>query len=165
MIIYEDILKEFQKQKVKYMIVGGLAINLWGAARATYDLDLMVLLTDSNIEKIIKILEKHKYKVKQPVNPANIADQKSREDWIKNKNLKAFNFYKDKTGEEIDIILDTPVSFEEGYKNSQVIKVQGIDLRVMGIEDLIKMKRNAGREVDEYDIRVLKKIKDINRKK
>lgn len=147
------------------MIVGGLAINLWGAARATYDLDLMVLLTDSNIEKIVKILGKHKYKVKQPVDPAKIADRESREDWIKNKNLKAFNFYKDATGEEIDIILDTPVSFEEGYKNSKIIKIQGVNLRVMGIEDLIKMKRTAGREVDEYDIKVLKKIKDINREK
>ena len=27
MIVYEEILKEFQKQKVKYVIVGGIAVT------------------------------------------------------------------------------------------------------------------------------------------
>ena len=33
MIIYEDILRDFHKQKVKYVVVGGIAFNLHGALR------------------------------------------------------------------------------------------------------------------------------------
>ncbi|MBF0252531.1 MAG: hypothetical protein HQL29_01825 [Candidatus Omnitrophica bacterium] len=164
MIIYEDILKEFQKQKVQYLIVGGLALNLLGAARATYDLDIIALLTDGNLEKIVKILKKYGYKVKQPLDPMQIADKEIREGWIRDKNLKAFNFYKDKTGEEVDIVLDIPVSFEKSYKNSKLIKIGTFNIRVMGIDDMIKMKKYAGREIDKQDIAVLKKIKNMEKK-
>lgn len=41
MIIYEDVFREFQKQKVKYVIVGGIAVNLHGLLRNTADLDIL----------------------------------------------------------------------------------------------------------------------------
>jgi len=164
MIIYEEVLKEFQKQKVKYVIVGGLALNLLGANRATYDLNILVQLNRDNLEKIVGILKKHKYYVKQPVDPMGIADKETREDWIKNKHLKAFNFYKDSTGEEVDIILESPVTFERSRKNSRIIKINGLSIRVISPDDLIKMKKHAGREVDKLDIEVLKEIKRVEKK-
>ena len=48
MIIYEEVLKEFQKQKVKYVIVGGIAVNLLGSLRSTADMDILVEMSDSN---------------------------------------------------------------------------------------------------------------------
>ena len=42
MIIYEEILREFQKQKVKYVLVGGIAFNLLGGSRNTLDMDILV---------------------------------------------------------------------------------------------------------------------------
>ena len=41
MIFYEAIIKEFQKQKVKYVLVGGIAVNLHGAMRSTADMDIL----------------------------------------------------------------------------------------------------------------------------
>src|SRR3989338_519783 len=94
MILYEDILREFQRRSVRYVIVGGVAFNLLGGERNTLDLDILVEMTDSNLRKIVAILKKAGYHVKQPVNPMLIADKRTREDWIKNKHMKAFNFYK-----------------------------------------------------------------------
>jgi hypothetical protein len=37
MVIYKEILSEFQKQKVKYVLVGGIALNLLGGYRNTLD--------------------------------------------------------------------------------------------------------------------------------
>jgi hypothetical protein len=34
MIFYEEIFRAFRKQKVKYLLVGGIAVNLFGAMRS-----------------------------------------------------------------------------------------------------------------------------------
>jgi predicted nucleotidyltransferase len=164
MIIYEEILKEFQKEKVEYVLVGGIAVNLLGSMRSTADLDILVEMSDDNLKKIVKIMKKNGYRVKQPVDPMKIADKKTREDWIQNKNMKAFNFYKEDELKEVDIILESPVSFEEAKKNLASVKVNGLSLPVISLDNLIKMKKKAGRTIDQLDIKELKKIKQLRKK-
>lgn len=165
MIIYEEVLKEFQKQKVKYVLVGGIALNLLGAMRSTADLDILVEMSDDNLTKVVKILKKQGYRVRQPVDPMNIADEKIRNDWIKNKNMKAFNFYKDNELKEVDIIIDSPVSFNQAAKSIRRIKMDKVTLPVISIENLIKMKKSTGRLKDQLDISELKKIKKLRKRK
>src|SRR3989338_10385122 len=95
MIIYEEVLKEFQKQKVKYVLVGGIAVNLLGSMRSTADLDILVEMSNENLKKVVTILKSKGYRVKQPVDPMGITDDKIRKDWIQNKHMKAFNFFKE----------------------------------------------------------------------
>jgi predicted nucleotidyltransferase len=163
MIFYEEILREFQKKKVKYVLVGGVASNLLGALRSTYDLDLLVELSDTNLGKIVKVLKKYGYRVKQPVDPMGIADKRTRTDWIENKHLKAFNFYKDAEWKEIDLIIKSPVSFKEARKSAVCFKIGNLTLRVISIDNLIKMKKKTGRERDKLDIKELKKLKRMKK--
>jgi len=158
-VIYEEIFREFQRQKVRYLIVGGIAFNLLGGLRTTADLDILVEMTDPNLLKIIKILKKKGYRVKQPVNPLGLADETTRENWIKNKHLKAFNFYKEEGLQEVDLIIDSPVRFERARKRAKYIKAGSLRLPVISINDLIQMKKAAGRDVDQWDVRELKKIR------
>ncbi len=160
-MIYEEIFREFQRQKVRYLIVGGIAVNLLGGLRTTADLDILVEMTDRNLLKIIKILKKKGYRVKQPVDPMQFIDRQTREEWIKNKHMKAFNFYKDKELKEIDLIIDSPVTFEKARKGIKRFRVDDLNLPVISIDDLIRMKRSAGRDVDQWDIKELKKIKKL----
>ena len=160
MIIYEDILRAFHKNKVKYVLVGGLAVNLQGAFRSTADLDVLVDMTDANLAKIVKILKQKKYFVKQPVDPMAIADPDTRKNWIKNKNMKAFCFFK-KNGEQVDLIIDSSVQFAEAIKEAEIIRVDGIRLPVLSIKHLIKMKEKTGREKDKLDVRELRNIKKL----
>ena len=165
MIIYEEIFKDFQKKKVRYVVVGGIALNLHGSLRNTGDLDILVEMSDKNLEKIVTILKKHGYHVRQPVDPLRIADQKTREDWIHHKHMKAFNFYKDRELKEVDIIIDSPVSFEEGRKKMQWIKVGRLSLPLLSIDHLIKMKKGTGRAVDQLDVAELRTIKKLRKKR
>ena len=160
MIIYEDILRAFHKHKVKYVLVGGLAVNLQGMFRSTADLDILVEMTDVNLAKVVKILKQKKYFVKQPVDPMGIADQATRKDWILNKHMKAFCFYKE-NGEQVDIIIDSPVKYAEAAKRAKIIRVDGIALPVLSIDHLIKMKEKTGREKDKLDVRELKQIRKL----
>ena len=49
---YFDILKEFFDRKIDYLIVGGLAVNLYGVPRVTQDIDIIIALDKENIFKL-----------------------------------------------------------------------------------------------------------------
>lgn len=162
MMLYEEILREFQKQKVKYVLVGGMAFNLLGGQRNTLDMDVLVEMTDENLRKIVKVLKKAGYHVKQPVDPLMIADAKTRKDWIENKNMKAFNFYKGENSyEEVDIVIDSPVKFKSAIKNATKVKIRGLNLVILSPRDFIKMKEASGRDKDLDDIKNLKLVRKI----
>ena len=168
MIIYEEVFKEFQKQKVKYVLVGGIAVNLLGSMRSTADLDILTEMSNENLAKVVKILKKQGYRVRQPVDPVDpmgIADEKIRNDWIKNKHMKAFNFYKESDLKEVDIIIDSPVSFNQAIKTAENLKVGTKMFPVISIDNLIKMKKITGRLKDKLDITELKKIKKLKKRK
>jgi len=162
MILYGEILREFQKQKVRYVLVGGIAFNLLGGSRNTLDMDILVEMSDKNLSKLVNILKKAGYHVKQPVDPLTITDKKTRQDWIKNKNMKAFNFYKgERTYEEVDIVIDSPVDFKEAIKDALEAKVSGLTLKVISPENFIKMKKASGRDKDLKDIEELKMVRSM----
>src|SRR2546428_4190717 len=112
-------------------------------------------MSDGNLRKVVEILKSQAYKVRQPVDPLKISDRKIREDWIKNKHMKAFNFFKEQELKEVDIIIESPVSFEEANKDIVTIKIDDLRLPVISIDKLIKMKRKTGRSVDKLDIEEL----------
>lgn len=161
MFLYESVITAFHKSKIKYLLVGGLATNLLGVERSTSDMDILVAMTDANLRKIVMILKDLGYKVRQPVDPIGIADPTIRRDWIVNKNMKAFNFYRDESHEEVDIIIESPVSFAQAKKNAIIKRLGKISMHIISPADLIKMKKTAGRDVDRWDIVQLEKIKRI----
>ncbi len=161
MILYEDILREFQHHKVKYIIVGGIAVNLLGSFRNTAALDILVEMTDANLAKVVTVLKKKGYRVKQPVDPMGIADKKTRKDWIHNKHMKAFNFYKEEELKEVDIIIDSPVSYAQARKNIKRIRGGGLTLPVVSLKDLMRMKKDTGRALDKLDMEQLKLIQKL----
>lgn len=164
MMIYQEVLGAFQKQKVKYVLVGGIAANLHGAMRTTADLDILVEMSDRNLAKVVRILKKLGYQVRQPVDPMGIADRNTRENWIKNKHMKAFNFFKDRDYQEVDIIIDSPVPFETAKKDMIRVRIENLNLPLISIDHLIKMKQKAMRAIDQLDIHQLKMIKKMKRR-
>jgi len=164
MILYGEILQEFQRQKVKYVLVGGLALNLLGVERSTHDLDILVEMSDENLAKVVSILKERGYKVKQPVDPMGIADKKTRLDWIKNKNMKAFNFYKEDEMKEVDILIDSPVQYSEAKRDAVQFKSDQLKIPVISIKKLIKMKKDTGRPTDQFDVDMLKRVEKLKRK-
>jgi hypothetical protein len=137
--------------------VGGVAFNLLGGFRGTGDLDILVEMTDANLARVVKVMKKLGFSVKQPVDPMGIADKRIRHDWIKNKHMKAFNFYR-RDLQEVDIIIDSPVSYEDAAKDAIIKEVDGVRLPVVSFRKLIRMKQKAGRVQDKADILELKRL-------
>ena len=159
MIYYEEIFRAFQKQKVDYLIVGGIALNLLGSQRNTFDLDIVAELSDSNLRKIVTILKKRSYRAKIPSDPMGIANEKIRNNWIKNKHMKALNFYRKDGRAEVDIVIMTLASYSRMKTKRVFVKIKDLNLPVVSIDDLIKMKKKAGRLIDKADIFELNNLK------
>ncbi len=159
MLDYLGILKEFNKRRIKYIVVGGLAVNFYGIPRMTYDIDLLLKLEDKNLEKFLNLLKSWGFKPKIPVNIMDFAKKECRENWIKNKNMKAFNLVNPSwVLSEIDVIIDSPVNYETAIKNVKYIKVHSARIPVISLKDLIKMKNVSCRTQDKLDVKYLKKI-------
>lgn len=159
-MFYFELLKELYKNKVKYLIVGGLAVNLYGIPRTTQDIDIIIYMSKENILKILSLLKKLNYVPRLPVNAEELTNPEKVKDWIENKNLKAFSFYNKKDNYKvIDIVIKHPLNFENSFKNRTVKKVKDIEIYLASINDIIKTKEESGRSQDISDIEMLKKVK------
>ncbi|MBU1262903.1 hypothetical protein KKG61_02135 [bacterium] len=157
---YFELLEELYKDGIRYLIVGGLAVNLHGVPRVTQDIDIVIAMERENILKLNAVLKKLGYKPRLPVNPDDMVNSKIVKDWVVNKNLKAFSFYHQKENYKVvDIVLVHQLDFEDAFKNKSVKKAQNIEIYLVSIDDLIKMKKSAGRSQDSSDVKMLKKVK------
>jgi hypothetical protein len=156
---YTGIFKELNKKKIKYIVCGGLAVNLLGIPRMTYDIDLLVDMDDRNVEKLLNLLKKWGFGPKLPVGIMDFADKQIRQSWIKKKHMKAFNVYNSNWAiSEIDILIDVPVDYKKASKRASYKKIDNIKVPLIAVKDLIKMKEEAGRKQDKADIRYLKEL-------
>lgn len=161
---YEDIFKEFNKKKIKYAVAGGVAVNLYGVERFTHDLDLMLEMDEKNLLKAISAFKSLGYTPKVPVKPEDFAKKEIREKWIKEKNMIVFSFIDLKRPHIlIDIIIAGPLKYKDVAKKIKIMisKNKRIKVPVVSINDLIKMKKIAGRLKDNNDIEMLKMAKTV----
>jgi len=169
MLDYLGIFREFNKKRIKYIVTGGIAINLHGIPRATYDIGLLLKMEADNLRKFLGLLKnwgftpldsKHLtgFKPKVPVDIMDFSKRENRERWIKEKNMKAFNLYNDKWAiSEIDILIDIPVDYNQASKSVVYKKSEDVIIPVISIDNLIKMKSESKRAQDLSDIEHLKK--------
>jgi len=156
---YKQIFKELNDSGIDYLVVGGLAVNLFGVPRLTYDIDLMIHLETKNIQKLISKLTQWGYKPKIPVDPLEFADISKRNLWIYEKGMKAFNFFNENLPVgEIDIVINSPIPYETLKERAVIIHLQEVKVPVVSIHDLIKLKLSAGRKQDLSDVEYLKII-------
>ncbi|OGW81245.1 MAG: hypothetical protein A2Z83_00895 [Omnitrophica bacterium GWA2_52_8] len=79
-MFYERIFKKLQKEKVRYLVAGGMAVNLYGVPRMTNDLDILIDPSDANIKRLKKAIKTLGYRPKIPV---ALDDFLKPENWIK----------------------------------------------------------------------------------
>lgn len=163
--LYEKILREFYNNKVHYIIVGGIALNLHGVPRATFDLDIIIAWEEENIRKIENILHALNFKPMVPVKLSDLNKKEKREELIHKKHMIAFNFYNpDDPLEEIDIIIKEDSDFNKLFKRKKVIRIDDFEIYLISLEDLIKLKKGSKRFKDKEDMKNLMLIKQIKEK-
>jgi len=162
MNLYKKIFKQLEKADIKYVIVGGVAVNLYGYSRFTGDIDILIALNKSNLNKFDKLMHSIGYAERQPVRVKELGDAEKLKELVNKKGLKAFTFVSaDKPLLDIDIIIQESMDFEKYYKRKNVVNVWDISLPVCHIDDLIEMKKAISRDKDLLDIKALLKLKSL----
>ena len=157
---YESVFRTFQREKVSYLIAGGMAVNLYGVPRFTKDLDILIDPSEGNLKRLGKALKFLGYKPKVPVSFKEFLNPANWTKWKREKGMIAFNLYHPKKAyEEIDLLVNVPLSFSKAKKNSETLRAGNLRLYLVSLDDLIRMKRNSKRQQDLADIEALKKVK------
>ena len=137
----KGVFKSFQQHDVRYVVIGGIAAVLYGVPRATFDLDILIEATPENAQRLIDAL------IDAGMGTAVLTNS----DEIMSNEITIF---KDRV--RIDVQLLTPgLQFEKAWSRKQTMQYQGQNFYVVSIEDLIRSKRAAGRDVDLEDVRLL----------
>lgn len=146
----------------RYVIVGGLAVILHGHARLTTDTDLVVDLAAGELSDFLSVLGGLGFKPRVPVELQDFADAEKRNYWQREKGMQVFSvFHPDQPRWVIDLFVNSPLDFSRLVECSVSKQIETVEVRVASVDDLIEMKRMAGREIDRTDIEWLEQIKEV----
>jgi Nucleotidyl transferase of unknown function (DUF2204) len=136
------------RHRAHYVLVGARALQLWGSARATRDIDILIEPTVDNARKVLAALGEVGF---------GLANE-----WLAEEIIK----------KPVTIIGDSPrvdiltvawaVRYPEARKDATVFALEGVKIPTASIEHLIASKR-TGRLQDAADIEVLEEIKRLRR--
>ena len=158
-MFYLDLFKALEKHKVRYLLVGGLAMNLHGVPRATMDVDLVLALDPANLKAFLGTVETLRLRPVAPVDTDGLLDPAQRQKWVKEKNMLAFALRPpDVQGPTVDVLIDPPVDIEAALARTVWREVQGVRIPLISVEDLIRLKEKSGRAQDRSDIEHLRRL-------
>jgi hypothetical protein len=127
----------------------------------TADLDLLVDLGEDNLASFLTVMQELGYRPRLPVPASDLLAKEKRAEWISNKNLHAFTFWNEsRPFQEVDVLIKA--SEDSAMINrAEPLRVDDMDIYLASVDDLIAMKRLAGRKQDQADIDSLTKLKDL----
>jgi hypothetical protein len=138
----KELLRAFNEQKVKYLVVGGYAFGVYAEPRATKDLDLFIQANEENSKAVFRALAEYG----APLAGFSSSDFRD-----------GTSFQIGQPPARVDLLQSIDgVSFEEAWEH----RIEGLidtetPTTVISKEDLIKNKLATGRERDLLDVKEL----------
>lgn len=142
---FKEFIELLNEYEVKYLVIGGYAVNFHGYPRYTKDIDFWVWMTKSNIEKLIKVInefgfESLNFETQDLMSPDNIIQLGSEPN-------------------RIDLLVFVEgVEFEKCYHRKIEKEIDGTKIKFLSLQDLITAKKKAGRLQDLADAEQLEKL-------
>jgi hypothetical protein len=156
-MFYLDLFRTLHEERVDYVVVGGLALNLHGVERATMDVDLALAMDEANLRRFLKAAATLKLGPSLPVPLEALCDSKQLDAWAAEKHLIAFSLHASAPNlPTVDILLRPAVPFEAMYRNRIEKDIGGVRLNLVSIDDLIALKTGTGRKQDASDVEALR---------
>lgn len=142
---FKDLLRAFNANAVKYLIIGDHALAVHHIPRATKDLDLFIRSDKENAEAAFRALAQFGAPL-EGMSPADFAD--------------GTTFQIGQEPDRIDILQKIDgISFDEAWVNRIEGTIDGeVPALVISKEDLIRNKLASGREQDLLDAKKLKAL-------
>lgn len=151
----ERILRTLAEHRVRYVLIGGLAGRLWGSPTVTNDLDLCYARDRVNLERLaeaLRALDARLRGVDSDVPFLLDAETLERGD----------HFTFATAAGNLDILGHPAGSrgFEDLIATATRMRLSGGTVPVTDLDDLIAMKRAAGRPKDRVEVEILTALRD-----
>lgn len=144
------------RNNLKYLLVGGYAVNYYGYNRNTRDMDVWLQPTNENRDIFIKTLLCMNYS-EQEVAPL------LEEDFT-----QLFKATIGPYDASIDFLtfFNTSLSFEDAYSKKEIFEIEkNVFINFVSYEILIGMKLNAARDKDLWDVARLNELRNLKNKR
>jgi hypothetical protein len=157
-----SVLGEFERLRIRYVLVGGLAVMLHGVDRLTADIDLVVDLAPEEATKAVQALLVMGFKPHAPLDALEFADPVVRERWRRDAGMVCLSFWDPENRRPtVDLFADYPMDFQTLLDHSIRMPLTQIGVQVASIDHLVAIKRASGRPKDLEDVRRLLDLKKV----
>jgi hypothetical protein len=152
----DELLAELVSAGVDFVVIGGIAVMLHGYPRNTRDLDIAFAPDAANLKALANVLVGLDARLRDvDADVPFVADERT---------LQGIELLTLETSAGwLDVQRRTPgvESYERLRRRAERVNLDGISVLVASPDDLIAMKRTAGRAVDQIDIAALEAIKRL----
>ena len=153
-----NLLQRLKNHGVEFVVVGGIAANVHGSPRITFDLDVCAPLSHEMCVKIVTAVgDLHPKFRTRPDLPVVTADNPNLHG-LKNLYLRTDLIMLDVLGEVSGV-----GDFAACNRESEWIDFQGIKCRILRLDSLIRAKRAAGRQKDLLAVPELEALLELRR--
>jgi hypothetical protein len=137
---FKEFLKSLNRAKVRYLLIGGYAVNSYGYYRFTVDLDVWIAVDPQNAEKLSRVWQQFAGFPPDQVPPR-----------IFLKMGGMFQFGREPSLIEL-VTKISGVEFEPCYARRSIRKIDGVKVSTISLADLKKNKKASGRLKDLADL-------------
>ena len=141
-----EFLQLLAKHQVKYLLVGGHAVNLHGYPRTTGDMDIWVEPTNENANALVAAIDEYGFDA-SPILEADFS--------------KVVIFDVGEAPAHIEVMNHVSgVKFNEAFAEKRIMQVEGVKVNVIHLNHLLQNKKASGRYRDLDDLEHLLKIRE-----
>ena len=163
-LFYHDVFSALLGARARFVVVGGVAVNLQGVPRFTADLDLAVALDGRSLAAAAGALTALGLRARLTATSEELRDDAVVRGWIAERNLQAITFVDPvQPLREVDLVVTSPVPFEELERGADAMESGGARILVASIDALVRMKTGTGRAQDESDVDALRRVQELSR--
>jgi predicted nucleotidyltransferase len=153
------LLRRLAEAGIDFLVIGGVAVAVQGYIRTTKDLDITYATNAANLERLGHLLVELGARLRGiDEDVPFVPDART----LRRTMLLAL----DTSAGALDLLVDPDgaASYEEMRSRADVVDVDGAEIRVVAIDDLLSMKRAAGRPQDIADIDALLTVNRVRRR-
>ncbi len=156
---YEQLFEALWNARIRSLLCGGLAVNIYGIPRMTADIDLLLDFDKENLARFESILNTLSYSPVAPVPIAQLHDKVRRLELVKEQNMIAYSLYSSRSNfMTIDVLLDPPLTFDSIWEAREIRQMGTYEVNLVSLPHLIEMKTFANRKQDQDDVILLSKL-------
>jgi hypothetical protein len=158
-VFIRELVEALDRHGVRYAVVGGVAVNLHGVPRMTYDIDIVVKTDAATLGACEVALGSIGLAPRLPLRLGDLSGAAERERLEAERNLTALTFTDPSNPlREVDVLIGPSIDPDGIVDRAGVSDAGSFRVSVAGLADLIAMKRRAGRPQDLADISHLERI-------